>query len=68
MSERRTFIVRIHSADGLPIVEDVATGERVRLPGLASIPDELRRRLETGPDDVAADRRHVARVRREPRP
>jgi hypothetical protein len=43
--ERRTFIVRVHPPDDRPIVEDVATGELVRLPDLASIPDELRRRL-----------------------
>jgi hypothetical protein len=46
MFERRTFIVRIHAHDELPIVEDVFTGERVRLPDLASIPDEIERRLE----------------------
>lgn len=54
MSERRTFIIRFHRPGDLPIVEDVATGELVRLSGLASIPGELRRRLY-GINEVAID-------------
>jgi len=54
MSERRTFIIRVHPPDDLPIVEDVATGELVRLPGLESIPDELRRRLRSIEDEGLA--------------
>jgi hypothetical protein len=56
MSERRTFIIRVHPSDGLPIVEDAATGELVRLPDLASIPDELKRRLYDI-DEIAIDPR-----------
>ena len=52
MVERRTFIVRVH-ADGPPIVEDVATGERVRLPDLASLAAEIERRLERPAGDAA---------------
>lgn len=59
MSERRTFIIRVHPPDDLPIVEDVATGELVRLSGLAAIPDELRRRLY-GTDVTAIDRTRPA--------
>jgi hypothetical protein len=46
MLERRTFIVRIHAHAELPIVEDVHTGERVRLPDLTSIAGEIKRRLD----------------------
>jgi hypothetical protein len=49
MLERRTFIVRVHGRGDAPIVEDVWTGERVRLPDLASIADELRRRIHDSP-------------------
>jgi hypothetical protein len=62
MSERRTFIVRVYAHDELPILEDVATGELVRLPGLRSIPDELTRRLKEITADAAAERQdgHLA--------
>jgi hypothetical protein len=56
MSERRTFIIRVHS-DGAPIHEDVATDERVPLPNLASLACELRRRLHDGIADAARDPR-----------
>jgi len=56
MLERRTFIVRFHAHDDRPVIEDVCTGERARLPDLASIADELRRRLTepTGDPPAAA--------------
>jgi hypothetical protein len=54
MAEPRTFIVRVHGDDSL-ILEDVATGERVRLPDLGAIPHELRRRLHDGIADAARD-------------
>ena len=57
MLERRTFIVRIHAPDDLPIVEDVATGELVQLPDLASIPGEVMRRLHDS-DGIAAGPRN----------
>lgn len=50
MLERRTFIVRIHATDALPIVEDVSTGEQVRLPDIAAIADEIARRIERSTD------------------
>jgi len=52
MPERRTFIIRVHPPDDLPILEDVATGELIRLAGLASIPHELSRRLH-GSEEIA---------------
>jgi hypothetical protein len=58
--ERRTFIVRVHAHDAPPTVEDVATGERVRLPNLAAIVSEIERRLA----EPAAD----ARARDDERP
>jgi hypothetical protein len=54
VSERRTFIVRFYG-DAVPILEDVASGERVRLPDLASLECELKRRLRDGIDDAARD-------------
>lgn len=54
MLERRTFIVRVHAPADQPIVEDVSTGERVRLPDLASIVDELKRRLDHPTGDAPA--------------
>jgi len=53
MLERPTFIVRVHAPLEQPIVEDVATRELVRLPDLASILGELRRRLRSTDDAVA---------------
>ena len=46
MLERRTFIVRVHMPAHVPIVEDVSTGKRVRLPDLASVGAEIERRLD----------------------
>lgn len=46
MLARRTFIVRVHTGAGEPIVEDVDSGERVRLPDLNSIGAEIERRLD----------------------
>lgn len=59
MLERRTFIVRVYVHTATPIVEDVFTGEHVRLPDLASIPAEIERRL-AGPtgDPPPATGRH----------
>lgn len=45
MLERRTFIVRI-LARAPPILEDVATGEHVRLPDIAALASEIERRLD----------------------
>ena len=49
--ERRTFIVRIY-AHNLATLEDVWTREHVRLSGLASLPDEIARRVEDSTDDA----------------
>ena len=46
MLARRTFIVRVHAETREPIVEDVNSGERVRLPNLDSIGAEIKRRVE----------------------
>lgn len=48
MLERRTFIVRVH--EDQPSVEDAFTGERVRVPDLAAVADEIERRINP-PDD-----------------
>jgi len=56
MGERRTFIIRVHG-DASLILEDVATGERVRLPDVGAIPHELRRRLHDSTADAAGDPR-----------
>ncbi|MEA2136170.1 MAG: hypothetical protein QOC68_4079 [Solirubrobacteraceae bacterium] len=60
MLERRTFIVRVHAPAGLPIVEDVSTGEQVRLPDLAAIADEIERRLDGAGDDTPPEHREPA--------
>lgn len=46
--------MRVHTPDHLPILEDVFSGELVRLPNLEAIPDELRRRLRET-DEIAVD-------------
>ena len=59
MLERRTFSLRIHAREG-PILEDVLTGERVRLPDVPALASEIERRLDDPADDgpaVAAARR-----------
>ena len=63
MLERRTFIVRIHAREA-PILEDVLTGQRVRLPDLPSLAAEIKRRLNDAADDGPA----VAAAKRLERP
>ena len=63
MLERRTFIVRIHAREA-PILEDVSTGQRVRLADLPSLAGEIERRL----DDPADNGPAVAAAKRLERP
>ena len=56
MLERHTFIVRVHTPARRPIVEDVSTGERIQLPDLESIADEIERRLDGFDENPAPER------------
>jgi hypothetical protein len=42
---RRTFVLHVHERDGTAVLEDVRTGERVRVDGLAGIPAHIVRWL-----------------------
>jgi hypothetical protein len=55
MAERRTFIVLVHAGSDSPTVEDVSTGERVRLGDLAALPQEIERRLGRSTATLPAD-------------
>lgn len=40
-TSRRTFLVRVHGGSSCPVLEDVRTGESVRLDGLSEIEGQI---------------------------
>ena len=50
---RRTFVIRVDGGETV-LFEDVRNGERVRLDGIASVGDELGRRLGSPSDRTRA--------------
>jgi hypothetical protein len=46
---RRTFVVRVRATDRSVVLEDVQTGERIRLPGVPGIEDRIQTWLDATP-------------------
>jgi hypothetical protein len=43
MGPRATYVVSVHEPEGTVMVEDVRSGERVRVAGLAEVGDQIAR-------------------------